>query len=173
MVDAGAFGPDARIELVDGELIDVPPVNPPHAGTVNAMLEVFVLALGRFAHVRAQSPLAIGPHSEPEPDLALVRRDARSYHDRHPVPSETFAVVEVAWSSLDIDQGIKLRMYARAGVREYWIMNLRAAVIEVYRDPHDLGYAVQLELRRGDTIAFEAFPDVRIPVDELLFAAAT
>ncbi len=173
MLAAGIFGPTARLELVDGQLIDVPPQDPRHSSTITSIERALMRAFGLNVVVRTQMPIAAGTHSRPEPDIAIVRDDERLYRDRHPAPADVFGVIEVAWSSLELDRTAKLHGYARAGVPEYWIVNLRAAVVEGYRKPHDLGYATQVEARRGDFIALEAFPDVRIPLDDLLFAAVT
>jgi Uma2 family endonuclease len=168
MARAGVFARDARVELVDGEVIDVPPADPPHAGTLVAIQDALARRLGRRAQVRTQQPLVAETHSQPEPDVALVRWDDGFYRDRHPVPADTFAVVEVSWSSLIFDRGVKLRMYARAGVPEYWIVDVRGGTIEIHRQPNDLGYAEKNRARRGDSVAFAAFPDVMLSVDALL-----
>jgi len=167
LVDAGGFAADARVELLDGELIDVPPPNPPHAGTVALIQESLAAALGQRAHVRSQSPLLAGDYSQPEPDVAVVRRDPEGYRRRHPGPADTYAAIEISWSSLAVDRGAKLRVYARAGIPEYWIVDLRAETVDVYRDPHDLGYGVRTVVGRGAEVALAAFPDVRLRVDDI------
>jgi Uma2 family endonuclease len=167
MAEAGVFG-DARLELINGRLIDVPPHDPPHAGAVWFCHDRIRAALGANAIVRAQLPLCVGQTSQPEPDVAIVRADARGYRDRHPSIADTVAVVEVAHSSLAFDAGEKLLLYAKQRIPEYWILVLQEQLLRVYREPHDLGYGRHEEYRRGQTASFIAFPDVAFSVDELL-----
>jgi Uma2 family endonuclease len=168
MFEAGIYGPDARIELVDGCLIDMPPQDPPHFGTVTGFQLLIQRALQERALVRGQGPLPISTHSQPEPDLALVRWDNRLYRDHHPTVDETYAVVEIAYSSLAFDRAVKRRVYGAARIPEYWVVDVQGQTIEIWRNPNDLGYGSPTIARRGDTVAFAAFPDVVFTVDELL-----
>ena len=168
MVDAGVYGPEDRIELIDGQLIDVPPQGAPHFGTLTRFEHRLRAAFGTRAQVRGQGPLPLGVDSQPEPDIALVRWNERFYGDAHPSVQETYAVVEIAYSSLQFDRGVKRRIYGLGRVPEYWIVDLEADTIEIYREPHDLGYAPPAIFRRGQSVAFAAFPDVVFAVDELL-----
>ena len=167
MAEAGVFG-DRRIELINGRLIDVPRQGPPHAGTVSFCSERFQKAFGTRVSVRTQVSLPVGSDSQPEPDLALVRSNPTYYRDRHPRVDETFAVVEVSHTTIAFDRDVKRLMYGAGRVAEYWIVDLEHEVVEMYREPHDLGYAWHERRRRGDAVAFEAFPDVTFTVDELL-----
>jgi Uma2 family endonuclease len=167
MVEAGVYGPTDRIELIDGQLLDVPPQGPSHIGTVTRF-DLRFRAFGTRAIVRIQAPLRVGVDSEPEPDIALVRWNDRCYVDAHPTVEDTYAVIEISYTSLRFDRGVKRRLYGTAGVPEYWIIDLAAGVIEVYREPHELGYPSPTVFRRGQSIAFAAFPDVVFTVDELL-----
>ena len=168
MVDAGVYEPEARIELVDGYLIDMPPQGPPHSGAVTAFQLYIQRALRERALVRAQIPLPISPYSQPEPDIAIVRWNDRLYRDRHPASHEIYAVIEISYSSLQFDRGVKRRVYGSAHVPEYWIVDVHAETIELCREPNDLGYASIAIARRGGTVSFAAFPDVVFTVDELL-----
>jgi Uma2 family endonuclease len=168
MVEAGIYAPHARIELVDGCLIDMPPQRPPDFGTVTGFQLCFQRALQDRALVRAQGPLPVSPLSQPEPDIAVVRWDPGLYRDRHPTADETYAVVEIAYSSLPFDRVAKRRMYGAARIPEYWIVDVLGETIEVCREPNDLGYGSPTIARRGDRVAFAAFPDVIFTVDELL-----
>jgi Uma2 family endonuclease len=167
MAEAGVFG-DRRIELIDGRLIDVPPQGPPHAGTVSFCGDRFREAFGTRATVRSQLPLPVGSRSEPEPDIALVRRDERFYRDRHPGVGQTFAVVEISQTTQTFDRQVKRRLYGAGRVPEYWIIDVAHDRVEIYREPHDLGYAWEKTCGRGDSVSFEAFADVVFSVDELL-----
>jgi Uma2 family endonuclease len=168
MVAAGVYGPEDRIELIDGQLIDVPPQGPPHFGTLTRFQHRFLAAFGKRVQVRGQGPLPVALDSQPEPDLALVRWNERFYGDAHPTVEETYAVVEISYTSLQFDRGVKRRIYGAGRIPEYWIVDLEAQTIEVYRDPHDLGYASPTIFRRGQSVSFAAFPDVVFTVDELL-----
>jgi Uma2 family endonuclease len=167
MAAAGVFR-DLRVELIDGRLIDVPPQGPPHAGTLTACQITEQTALGRRAMVRQQMSLPVARDSQPEPDLALVRWADQYYRDRHPSAAETFAVVEVAVSSLSFDRGVKRRLYGAAGIPEYWIVDVAGKAVEIHRDPHDLGYGSHAVHKPGEPVSFAAFPDVVFAVDELV-----
>jgi Uma2 family endonuclease len=167
MVAAGVYGREDRIELIDGQLIDVPPQGPPHFGTLTRFEHRF-RAFGTRALVRGQGPLPVGTDSQPEPDIAIVRWNDRLYGDAHPTVEETYAVVEIAYTSQKFDRGVKRRIYGAGRIPEYWIVDLEAQAIEVYREPHDLGYASPAIYRRGQSVSFAAFPDVVFSVDELL-----
>lgn len=167
MVAAGVYGPKDRIELIDGQLIDVPPQGPPHMGTLTRF-ELRFRAFGTRALVRGQGPLQVGVDSQPEPDIALVRWNDRCYIDAHPTVEDTYAVVEISYTSLQFDRDVKRRLYGAAGVPEYWIIDLAAGAIEVYREPHQLGYASSSVFHRGQRVSVAAFPDVVFTVDELL-----
>lgn len=168
MGELGFFGPEERVELLDGELIAVPPVGESHASAIERLNWYFITRLGERAGVRPQLPTRVSRISEPEPDFAIVVRRADFHASGHPQPPETFALVECADSSLRYDRGKKLSAYARGGVREYWIVNLVEACVEVYGDPNDVGYGRSQIARAGESLAFAAFPDVAFSVAELL-----
>jgi Uma2 family endonuclease len=122
--------------------------------------------------VDKEHPVRLGDWSEPEPDLAvLVRRDDY-YTSVVPTAADVFLVVEVADSSASYDRGVKAPLYAHQGIREYWLLDLRGQVLEVYRQPSLTGYRKVQRLRRGDSIAMEAFPDVVFSVSDLLGPSA-
>ena len=168
MGQAGVFAPDERLELLDGEILTMLPIGPPHAGNVTRLMTLFVRRLGSRALVRSQNPVRLSNDSEPEPDIAIVRERADFYTRNHPVPNEVFALVETAESSLQYDRTRKLRAYARSGIREYWIVNLVDDRIEMHRKPLDIGYGESAIARRGETLAFEAFDDEMFTVEEIL-----
>jgi Uma2 family endonuclease len=134
MVDAGILDEDERVELLDGDLILVSPQGPRHAALLAELRGLLAEAFGLSWHVRVQSPLAAGSHSLPEPDLAVVRGAPRSYLDRHPEGGDACLVVELAASSQDLDRA-KARIYAAAGVAEYWLLDLVARRLEVRSEP--------------------------------------
>ena len=167
MAETGVLRPDARVELLDGEIIDMSPIGPFHGGVTNFLNEFFVLAAhGRWS-VSVQNPARLNNRSEPQPDLMLLKRDARTYRRRHPKPDDVYLLVEVSDTTLALDVGKKLPAYGRAGIAEVWIVNLNEETIEVYREPHFTGYASKTVLGAGHKAAPLAFPDVTVDVTDL------
>lgn len=168
MAESGVLPPDARVELLNGRIIDISPIGPAHGGTVKYLSRIFhLLARGRWL-VSTQDPLRLDDHSEPEPDVALLKTAADHYKSRHPGPREVYLLVEVSDSTLDYDREEKLPAYGRAGVVEVWIVKLNEATLEVYREPHFAGYSSKTVLGPGNQLAPLAFPDAVINVGELL-----
>jgi Uma2 family endonuclease len=168
MAESGVFPPDARVELLNGKVVDRSPIGPAHGGTVKQLSRLFnLLARGRWL-VSTQDPVRLDDHSEPEPDVALLKTADDHYKTRHPGPDEVYLLIEVSDSTLDYDREEKLPAYGRAGVAEVWIVNLNAATLEVYREPHFTGYAVKTVLGPGDQAAPVAFADAVVSVGELL-----
>ena len=165
-VEAGVFGPDDRLELIDGQLLAMTPQGSRHAAIVDLTGDVLREVFGADHRVRMQCPLVAGDDSEPEPDLAVVPGRARDYLDAH--PTGALLVVEVSDDSLRRDRLIKQRLYARHGIPEYWILALPDACLEVYRDPAASGYRTVLMRRAGETIAPLAKPSAAIAVGDLL-----
>ena len=118
--------------------------------------------------VCVQDPVHLDEHSEPEPDLMLLKRDPGSYTSRHPEPEDVYLLVEVSDASLATDREEKLPIYSRAGIAEVWIVNLVDLIVEVYREPHFTGYGSKSILRAGDQARSQAFPDAAVDVAELL-----
>ncbi len=133
LVDIGLFMGE-RLELLDGALVVREPQGSPHAAITGKVGRVLGAAFGHGWHVRLHSPLALGDFSEPEPDVAVVAGESEDYIAAH--PSTAVLVVEVADSSLWLDRRFKAAIYARAGLREYWIVNLVDRIVEVHREPH-------------------------------------
>jgi Uma2 family endonuclease len=168
MARAGILHEDDRVELIDGEIVEMAPIGPGHAGRTDRGAELFLRRFGDLAQVRIQTPVRLNVHNEPQPDLALVHRRSDFYQAGHPTPVDVLLVVEVADTSLAIDQRIKLPMYARAGLREVWILDLQHDLLLVHRDPSPDGYRLVTAFRRGERLAPLAFPDRELSVDELL-----
>jgi Uma2 family endonuclease len=110
----------------------------------------------------------IGCNSEPQPDIAVLRREGSNYADAHPRPADTLLLIEVAQSSLAFDREVKIPHYARAGIVETWLVNLELQQVEIFREPQPLGYGTTSVHRRGTTIAPGAFPEAAVRVDDLL-----
>lgn len=168
MGEAGVLPHDARIELIEGEIVDMPPIGPPHAGTVELLADLLRLAVADRAMVRTQQPSVVGQYSVPQPDIAVVARRNDYYRGAHPEPRDVLLVVEVAETTLAFDRDVKARMYARSGVRELWIVDLGGRSITQLRASRDGVYAESTEVRAGDSIGLAAFPDVSIDVGTVL-----
>lgn len=141
MGENGTLAPDARVELIDGEVIDMTPIGSLHASIVNRLNQLLVLAIGRRAIVSVQNPVELSNRSEPEPDLTLLRVRDDFYRDALPLASDVLLAIEVADSTLVYDRDVKRPLYARHGVPEYWLIDVSGERITVFRDPHGDGYA--------------------------------
>jgi Uma2 family endonuclease len=167
MVDAGIFTEDSRVELLDGEIIAMAPIGSRHAASVTVQQRLFERQLGDRALVRVQQPISVLPDSEPEPDITIVAPRADFYRSGHPEPLEILLISEVADTSLTYDRDIKLLRYARANIPEAWLWDLNNRP-HIYTEPGPGGYATHQVLGPGDTATPQAFPDVRIRIDDVL-----
>jgi Uma2 family endonuclease len=168
MAETGVLRPDARVELLNGEITDMSPIGPFHGSITDYLNEFFTAAAKGRWRTRVQNPVRLDDHSEPQPDLVLAKSAADFYRKRHPQPEDVFLLIEVSDSTLEADHAEKIPAYGRAGVAEVWIVNLNELTIEVYREPHFTGYGSKTILRAGDTVAPLAFPDAAVNVAELL-----
>lgn len=168
IAEAGVLRPEARVELLDGQIVDRAPIGPLHGGTVNRLARFFVQRSQDRWLTSIQNPLRMNPDSEPQPDLLLLRPRGDDYLDRHPVPDDVLLLIEVSDSTLEFDRNQKLPAYARAGVPEVWIIDLNAGAVEVYRDPHFLGFESKSVFRSREVARPMAFPDVDVAVADLL-----
>ena len=173
LIEAGIFGPEDRVELLDGFLVAREPQGARHATVVALVRAVLEKAFARSYHVREEKPIALDEQSEPEPDIVVVPGRPRDYLDAH--PSRPVLVVEVAEPSLALDRLRKGGLYARAGITDYWILNLLDEVLEVYREPvcapsghGEWKYVSVHLLRRNAVVTPLAAPRARIRVASLL-----
>lgn len=166
MVEAGVFASNSRLELLDGEIIDMTPQGSAHVTAVHLIAEVLRNVFGPGHMVRNQAPVAVDHVSEPEPDVAVVPGTPRDYRNAH--PQTALLIVEVADSSLGFDRVRKKRIYARNDIAEYWILDLQARCLEVYRDPEGEDYRSKSTLGENDTIMPLARPDAVVAVADLL-----
>lgn len=168
MVQAGIFKEDDRIELIAGEIVQMAPIGSRHAACVKRLNQLFSQRVGSRALVSVQDPLRLEMHSEPQPDLALIRPRPDYYALGHPGPGDTLLVIEVAESSGEPDRQVKIPLYARAGVPEVWLVDLATDMVEVYRRPAPQGYQETQRLRRGQRVATQGLPDVVMSADDIL-----
>jgi Uma2 family endonuclease len=158
MDEAGIFAPGERVELLDGELIAVPPMGSPHAGSSGAINAILIRRIGARATVRPGLPIVIHPYSEPEPDFAIVTNSLSQWRDRHPEPGDVLFIVEVSSASLHFDLGRKAEAYSRAGIAEYWVVDVDNRRLVVHREPSAEGYGLTHILFPGDQVSPLAFP---------------
>lgn len=156
-----------RVELLKGEIVEMPPEGKPHAYFSSEAGEYLIRLLGERAKVRLSKPITLPNHSEPEPDVAIVQRLGRKYLDHHPYPENIFWLIEYSNSSLDKDLQIKSKIYAEVGIAEYWIINLKTRQLIVFRVPQDDEYTVKTTLTEG-TIYPLAFADVAVSVNSII-----
>lgn len=171
LADLGMFSPDDRVQLIDGDILTMTPQNSPHAATIGKTQRALESVFGPNVWVRVQMPLIVDPDSEPEPDLAVVPGAPVDYRDEH--PRTAMLVVEVSDSTLPLDRNRKRVVYARAGIPEYWIVNLAERCLEVYRDPvtplgQHSSYRSSQKLGPSDSIAPLASPGTTVAVTDLL-----
>jgi Uma2 family endonuclease len=169
MVQAGVFAPDDRIELIEGEIIEMSPIGDPHASIVDRLTMLMTRHLGSRCIVRVQGPVRFRSlQSRPQPDLAVLRPRADYYAGGSPGAGEIHLLIEVMDTSVEYDRRRKTPLYARAGVPEVWLVDIPADVVDVHRTPGERGYADVRTLRRGERLSPHAFPDVSLLVDDIL-----
>jgi Uma2 family endonuclease len=168
MARAGILGEDDRVELIEGEIVEMSPIGGPHLQCVNRLTRLCVLRFGDAAIVSVQNPVRLDRYNEPQPDVVLARQREDEYGSGPPEPGDILLLIEVADSSLRYDRQIKLPLYARSGVPEVWIVDLGRATVSSYRDPTADGYQQSLTAGRGSTLRPQAFPDQEIAVTEIL-----
>ncbi len=158
MGEAGVLRAGERVELIDGEIIDMAPIGSHHAGTVAFLAKRLERALGDSALVFVQNPLALAAASEPQPDLMLLKPRADFYRGAHPRPDNVLLVVEVADTTLTYDRDIKLPLYARHGIPEAWLVDLENRRLHVFTSPSEAGYLESRSLARPGSLATTALP---------------
>jgi Uma2 family endonuclease len=173
MIDHGLLHEDDRVELIDGEILEMAPQLPRHSAMVAHVQKVLEAGFGSGYHARVQLPFALDPMSEPEPDIAVVAGVPRDYLDAH--PHSAALLVEVAETTLRFDRSWKSSLYARAGIPEYWIVNLVDRRLEAYGEPapdpsarYGWAYRAVRHLQASDDVSPLAAPGTRIPVADLL-----
>ena len=167
MAEAGVFGPEKRLELIEGEIIEMAPIGSPHAGVVNRLNRLMNRLAGSKALVAIQNPLIVGKRSVPQPDLALLKPRTDDYGASHPTAEDVMVVIEVADSSLAFDTGSKVPLYARAGIVEAWVVDVEDRLIRVYRDPSLKGYRTSFAVSGKQKVGVLALPQVSISVVDI------
>lgn len=168
MASAGILQPHDRVELIEGEIINMSPIGSPHAGCVMCLMNLFVRLLGDKANINSQNPVRLSDLSEPQPDVAVLKPRADFYRNAHPTPGDVLLLVEVSDTTLDYDRKTKLPLYANSGIAEYWIIDLNAEAIEIYTEPANGTYMQTQIVKRGENLVLHAAGDITINANDIL-----
>lgn len=165
MAEVGLLSRDDRVELIEGEIVEMPPIGDRHAAAVDLLAAALIRSVGDGAHVRIQGPIRLGASSEPQPDLTLLACRADSYKSGHPTPKDVLLVIEVSDTTLGYDLDVKARLYAQHGIREYWVLDLVENQLHRLRHPISGAYG-EHDTAIGGTVRFEPL-DVVVDLDHL------
>ena len=168
IVAAGVIAEDDRLELLEGEIVEMSPLGPQHSACVVRLTSLLYKYESSRVMIRVQDPIRLGDYSQPQPDISVVQRRPDYYGEGHPEPEDILLLIEVAESSLSYDRDVKLPLYARAGILEVWLVALLPQVVEVYRSPSETGYREMQQLRRGDTLTAINLPELSLTVESIL-----
>jgi Uma2 family endonuclease len=168
MVATGVLTKCDRVELIEGEIVDMAPIGPKHAAVTSRLTRLFIRELGNSAIVSPGGPVNLGDLSEPQPDVLVLKPRADDYSSKIPEATDVLLLIEVSDSTLTFDQSTKLSLYARYGVSEYWVVDVEGQRIVVYREPAAKGYVCKLEFSAPNTVSPQAFPDLKVAVGEIL-----
>ena len=167
MVATGVLTRDDKIELIDGEMLEMSPLGLKHIAVTNRLTKLFVLALGDAAVVSPGCPVDVSEFSEPEPDLCILRARADMYEGKHPEAVDVLLLIEVSDISLAFDLGAKRALYARAAIPEYWIADVPGRTLRVFREPQGDEYLQQTRHLAGSVVHPLAFPALGVDVAAL------
>ena len=165
---ANIFAPESRLELIEGEIIEMSPIGFNHSGHINRLTSIIVPLITDKAVSSIQNPLQLDDYSEPQPDFMLLRPKSDFYSTAHPHAEDVLLLIEVADSSLAFDRNQKLLLYASHSIPEYWILNLDFSCLEVYRQPHEHGYAKKIVFKTDDQVTLSQLDNITLDVAEIL-----
>jgi Uma2 family endonuclease len=168
MGEVGILPPEARVELIDGEVIKMAPIGSHHNGSVVGLDEILREGLGRRVTITVQGPLQLERHWNPQPDVLVLKRRDDHYRNANPTASDVLLLIEVADTTLAYDRDTKGPRYAQAGIIEYWVVDLTGERLLVHRDPRDGVYRSVQILTREDTVSPLTFPELAIAVADIL-----
>jgi len=168
MAEAGILGEDDRVELIEGEIVQMTPVGSRHASCVNRLNVLFSQRSDSPFIICVQNPIRLGNLTEPQPDIVLAKPRDDYYESCHPTPDDILLLVEIADSSIEYDRQTKIPLYARHGIPESWLVDLVQRTIEIYTNPTETGYLTQNEMKKGDVFSPLAFPELQVSVEEII-----
>ena len=167
MAQAGILAEDSRVELIQGELLDMAPIGSRHAWMVSILNKVLIDAVADGAIVYTQNPIALPPDSEPQPDLALLRPKAAGYGDALPGAVDVLLLIEIADTTVEYDRTIKLQLYAAHDIPEVWLFDLRRGVVEVNLEPTAKGYRRRSERKNTEILSPSLLSAVNVTLAEI------
>jgi len=168
MAQAGVFSEEDKIELIEGEVVEMSPIGKRHAACVRRLDRILHRSIGELAIVSVQAPISIDDFSEPQPDVALLKPSADFYANAHPTPQDILVIIEVADTSVEYDRNVKLPLYARAGIQEAWLIILPKDVIEIQNEPKNGKYQKVRRLKRGKILTSATIEGFTVKVDDIL-----
>lgn len=168
LVEIGVLAEGDRVELIQGDLIEMSPIYITHISTLNRLVWLLSNALGKQVILSVQNPVQLSEDNLPQPDVAIFRFQEEFYSEQHAKPEDILLIIEVADTSLRYDQRVKSKLYGTAGIADYWIVNLPERQIEVYREPRPNGYRTVTTYAPGETLSPLAFPDVVLQVEQIM-----
>jgi Uma2 family endonuclease len=166
MIENGVFDENDLVELLNGAIVEKMPKGKKHSAATDRIAKFFDRNFGEFIFVRNQNPIWLDEFSEPEPDIVLAVPKADEYENSHPTPDEIYLIMEVSDSTLGYDRETKGAAYARAGIRQYLVLNVREKLLEDYREPSADGFQSKQTYRAGQTFNLVAFPDISLNVTD-------
>jgi Uma2 family endonuclease len=167
MGEAGVFPPDVRVELIEGEIVDMSPIGDRHAWCVGWLTRTLTLRLEHVALVWAQNPVRLNKRSEPQPDILVLKPRDDFYKDRKPRPEDVLLLIEVSDSTFAFDKSVKMPLYARAGIPEVWIVNLVDECVETFADPSGGAYQTVATFTHGEKLRPHVLKRLRLGVSEI------
>jgi Uma2 family endonuclease len=167
MAEVGVLAPDARVELIEGEIIDMPPIGSRHAAAVRRLDELLQSAVAGLATVSCQAPLQLGDLTEPQPDLALLARREDFYEQQNPRVSDTLLVIEVSDATLRHDLHTKMSLYTRYGIPELWVVNLEGKRLHIFRNPSGAAYSEAIASDKPGVMPIASLPGVTLDLSSL------
>lgn len=168
MAETGILSEDDRVELIEGEVLTMAPIDSRHAACIGRFTEILSRLSDLDAIVWVQNPILLDERTEPEPDVALLSRRGDFYSGQHPVPTDVLMVIEVADTSIEYDRRVKLPLYAWSGLPEVWIVDLSAETIEIHSRPVTGEYREALLAKRGETLKSKTISGLELAVNEIL-----
>ncbi|MBK8509418.1 MAG: Uma2 family endonuclease [Candidatus Competibacter sp.] len=166
MAEVGLLMEDSRVELIDGEIVQMAPIGSQHSGKVNRFIHLFSKVFGRKAIIAAQNPIVLGGYEEPQPDITLLRWREDFYEQAHPHAEDVLLIIEISDSTLHYDRDVKIPLYAKNGIPEVWLLDLQNRQLETYREPLNGAYR-QRDSQQTGPIAPLLCPDAIIDLAEL------
>lgn len=164
----GILSREDRIELIEGELVIMPPIGPEHSSHTRSLRELLSRLVPCHLLLCVAEPVTLSEHSEPLPDFSIVQRRTDFYRQGHPTPADVLLIIEVAHSSAEFDMGEKALQYARNGIVEYWVLDVVGAFLQVFTGPAETGYRTQRTFHRGDTAKCGTISQMELPVEAML-----